>query len=90
MPPQFSPDGTRIVTTSDDTHRAHVWDAKTGAALATLLGGMRGPVVAQRGIQPRWTARASSPASGRYHRARVGRQDRSAARSPHSRGIRTR
>jgi hypothetical protein len=33
----FSPDGTRIVTASFD-HTARVWDAKTGAALATLSG----------------------------------------------------
>jgi hypothetical protein len=33
----FSPDGTRVVTASDDK-TARVWDAKTGAALATLSG----------------------------------------------------
>src|SRR5271170_6927233 len=33
----FSPDGSRIVTASWDT-TARMWDAKTGAALATLSG----------------------------------------------------
>jgi serine/threonine protein kinase len=33
----FSPDGTRIVTASDDT-TARVWDAATGASLAELRG----------------------------------------------------
>jgi WD40 repeat protein len=33
----FSPDGTRIVTTSGD-HTARVWDAQTGAWLQTLTG----------------------------------------------------
>ena len=34
---QFSPDGTRIVTASDDK-TARVWDAATGKLLATLAG----------------------------------------------------
>ena len=34
---QFSPDGTRIVTASDDK-TARVWDAATGKSLATLAG----------------------------------------------------
>ena len=34
---QFSPDGTRIVTASEDK-TARVWDAATGKALATLAG----------------------------------------------------
>jgi hypothetical protein len=33
----FSPDGSRIVTASSD-QTARVWDAKTGAILATLSG----------------------------------------------------
>ncbi len=33
----FSPDGARVVTGSDD-NTARLWDAKTGAALATLAG----------------------------------------------------
>ena len=33
----FSPDGSRVVTASSD-HTAWVWDAKIGAALATLSG----------------------------------------------------
>jgi WD40 repeat protein len=33
----FSPDGTRVVTASDD-NTARLWDANTGATLATLLG----------------------------------------------------
>jgi WD40 repeat protein len=33
----FSPDGSRVVTASDD-HTARIWDAKTGAALITLSG----------------------------------------------------
>jgi WD40 repeat protein len=33
----FSPDGERVVTASGD-HTARLWDAKTGAALATLAG----------------------------------------------------
>jgi WD40 repeat protein len=32
---EFSPDGTRVVTASNDA-TARIWDAKTGAALATL------------------------------------------------------
>ena len=34
---QFSPDGTRIVTASDDK-TARVWDASSGKVLATLAG----------------------------------------------------
>jgi len=34
---EFSPDGNRVVTASDD-HTARLWDANTGAALATLSG----------------------------------------------------
>ena len=34
---QFSPDGARIVTASDDK-TARVWDAATGKSLATLAG----------------------------------------------------
>jgi TPR repeat protein len=33
----FSPDGTRVVTASDD-YTARLWDAKTGASLAVLKG----------------------------------------------------
>jgi WD40 repeat protein len=33
----FSPDGTRIVTASDD-NTARLWDAKTGSLLTTLIG----------------------------------------------------
>ncbi len=33
----FSPDGTRIVTGSDD-RTANVWDARTGASLLELKG----------------------------------------------------
>ena len=33
----FSPDGSRVVTASDD-NTARLWDATTGAALATLSG----------------------------------------------------
>ena len=33
----FSPDGSRIVTASRD-NTARLWDAKSGAALATLSG----------------------------------------------------
>ena len=33
----FSPDGSRVVTASAD-NTARLWDARTGAALATLLG----------------------------------------------------
>ena len=33
----FSPDGSRIVTASAD-NTARLWDAKTGAAIATLSG----------------------------------------------------
>jgi hypothetical protein len=32
----FSPDGSRVVTAGDNTGR--LWDATTGAALATLMG----------------------------------------------------
>jgi WD40 repeat protein len=34
---EFSPDGARVVTASDD-HTARVWDAATGATLMTLRG----------------------------------------------------
>ena len=37
MSAAFSPDGSRIVTASRD-NTARLWDAKTGAALATLSG----------------------------------------------------
>ena len=33
----YSPDGTRIVTASDDK-TARIWDARTGAQLAVLSG----------------------------------------------------
>jgi WD40 repeat protein len=33
----FSPDGTRVVTASND-NTARIWDAKTGASLVTLVG----------------------------------------------------
>ena len=33
----FSPDGTRVITASDD-QTARLWDAATGKALATLEG----------------------------------------------------
>jgi WD40 repeat protein len=33
----FSPDGSRVVTSSQD-HTARVWDARTGAELLTLKG----------------------------------------------------
>ena len=35
----FSPDGSRVLTASYD-HTARLWDAKTGAPLAILLGHM--------------------------------------------------
>jgi hypothetical protein len=34
---EFSPDGSRVITASAD-HTSRPWDAKTGAALATLSG----------------------------------------------------
>ena len=37
----FSPDGTKVVTASSD-HSARIWDAKTGAVLATLGGHTEG------------------------------------------------
>ena len=45
----FSPDGSRVVTASDD-NTARLWDAKTGAALATLSG--HTGCGEQRGVQP--------------------------------------
>lgn len=34
----FSPDGTRILTASDDNPSVHLWDSATGAARLTLAG----------------------------------------------------
>ena len=45
----FSPDGTRIVTGSED-RTAKVWDARTGTALLELKG--HTGAVTQRGVQP--------------------------------------
>ena len=46
----FSPDGTRIVTGSED-ETARVWDARTGTALLELKG--HTACGDQRGVQPR-------------------------------------
>ena len=71
----YSPDGTRIVTASDDK-TARIWDARTGAQLAVLSG--HGDTSSPPPTRP--TARASSPprmtrprASGMRARARSSR-----------------
>ena len=46
----FSPDGTRIVTGSED-RTAKVWDARTGTPLLDLKG--HTGEVSERGVQPR-------------------------------------
>ncbi len=49
----FSPDGTRIVTGSED-QTAKVWDARTGTPLLELKG--HTGQVHERGVQPGWHA----------------------------------
>ena len=77
----FSPDGSRIVTSSDDKN-ARVWDAKTGAALATLSG-----------HKDRVVSAAFSPDGSRIvtaafdNTARVWDAKTGAPFSPHCRGI---
>ena len=72
----FSPDGSRVVTASDD-NTARLWDAKTGAALATLSG--HTDMVYERGVQPGRQPRRHRVQ--RQDRAAVGRQDRRGARN---------
>ena len=67
----FSPDGSRVVTASRDK-TARLWDAKTGAALATLSG--HTDVVNSAVFSPDG-GRVVTGSHGQ-HRATVGRRDR--------------
>ena len=73
----FSPDGTRVVTASDDK-TARVWDAATGKPL-TRPAHASGPGEERR-VQPRRHARGHR--ERRQDRAGVGRGDRQAADPP--------
>ena len=70
MSAAFSPDGTRIVTASDDS-TARVWDAATGKEL-TILRGHEDDVQFRR-LQPR--RHAHRHGIGRRDRAHLGRRD---------------
>ena len=67
---QFSPDGTRVVTTSDKT--ARVWDAHTGAALGEPLRHESWVNSAQFSPDGTWVVTASGDKTARVWDARTG------------------
>ncbi len=85
----FSPDGTRILTASQDK-TARIWDAKTGALLVTLTGHNRAVASAQFSPDGRRVVTASHDKTARVWDARdrraaghpADRRQRGADRSP--------
>ena len=73
MSASFSPDGSRIVTGSQDK-TAKVWDAKTGAEVLTLKGHTGGSVSASFSPDGRVVTAAASPGVGPDGEG-VGRED---------------
>jgi hypothetical protein len=69
----YSPDGTRIVTASEDK-TARIWDANTGAQLAVLLGHRNGLYFAAYSPDGTRIVSASADTTARIWDARTGAQ----------------
>ena len=78
----FSPDGSRVVTGSDD-QTAKVWDARSGAEVLTL----KGHTVTSSRRRSAPTARGSSPRVGTGRRRSGTPEER--RRGPHAQGARS-
>ena len=68
---RLGPDGARIATSAHIKGIGEVWDAETGAKVATLEGTS---IISERHVQPEWLARRERRA--RRHGASVGHRDR--------------